>query len=185
MARGKYAEKAAKRRAELEVTTDLATYQHRVAKLTAENAALRERLAAQDRAAKQAERRLRAERDEGVAPQVEALSLVLRQTRENLDKSQRDLASLRKRDDRLIRRLIGHFESQHSMSPLEAREALLAIVPVYGMDEDVTVAEVEGSQVATIADTKTGVDIKFLGNRREARDTTAARRIQRARGFRS
>lgn len=105
MARGKYAEKAAKRKAELDAGNDLATYQHRVAKLTAENRELRERMAAQERAARQVERRLRAERDEGIAPQTEALRMQLtaekRKHREQVQAIAKALADAVERDANL------------------------------------------------------------------------------------
>jgi hypothetical protein len=82
MARGKHANRAALRREDNETAATLSTYQHRVAKLTAENREFRERLTAQERSASQTARRLRAERDEGVAPQVEAMRLTLQAERE-------------------------------------------------------------------------------------------------------
>lgn len=78
------------------MTADIATYQRKVVELTAEVRRLQRELAEERLASRERERRLRAERDEGVAPQVKALSLALRAASADRDRAVRVAQELRR-----------------------------------------------------------------------------------------
>jgi len=123
--KGKHAASATTRRVIREAETSLETYQRRVAKLTAENKELRDRLAAKDKAHSQAIKRLKAERDEGLSPMIAVLQQENVKLKERGDHSKRDLVAIQSTWDRTLRRMWDHFVAQHSMTRLEAIEELV------------------------------------------------------------
>lgn len=94
MARGKHGVRAAIRRESAEVETTIADYQHKVARLTAENRDLRERLATRDRNATFTEKRLRAMLDEGSSDRVEALLREIQTVRADRDSAKKQIVAV-------------------------------------------------------------------------------------------
>jgi hypothetical protein len=121
MARGKYAARAALRREDAEVRSDLEGYQHHVRRLTAENARLRADLgqARRDHAAEV--RALRAQRDEGLSPEVEALREQLREERDLADKACADAQRIKEMWERSYDRVMALARSL-GLTPREASE---------------------------------------------------------------
>lgn len=113
MARGKYAEKAAKRQAELEAAGNLDLYKKRVAQLTEENKALRERLVEKDRAHSKEVRRLKAERNEGVSPMLGVVESENARLRDEVDRLTRKARDLQDRWNHATGRVIDHFDEIH------------------------------------------------------------------------
>lgn len=136
MTKGKYAAKAAMRRAEIEATAGLETYKRRVADLTAENKGLKERLVEKDRAHSKEVRLLKAERDEGTSPTLRAVEAECQRLRERADLAERELRLKREQGSRGMRRLIGHFATDHGMGEADAIEAALPIYGKFGADVD-------------------------------------------------
>lgn len=118
MTKGKYAAKAAMRKAELEVTTDLKTYQKRVAELIAENKALKSRLTEKDRAHSTETRRLRAMIREGVSPSLAVAEEEARRQRERADRLHAQVVAHDKRYGRMLRAISAHCVARHDMKPL-------------------------------------------------------------------
>lgn len=85
MTRGKYAARAALRREDEGVRSEIGSYQHHVKRLTAENEKLRADLAATHTAHKTEIRQLRAQLDEGLSPEILALREELERQRERAD----------------------------------------------------------------------------------------------------
>ena len=90
MTKGKYAVRAARRREDESVQSEIGTYQHHVRRLTAEVKELTGKLADERAARKEEVRRLRAMLDEGLSPEVLALREQLEQQRQRADKAQAD-----------------------------------------------------------------------------------------------
>lgn len=85
MTKGKYAARAARRHEDQDVQSEIGTYQHHVARLTAEVSTLTGKLAAEQAARKQETHQLRAMLDEAVTPDLIAV-------REELERQRRRAA---------------------------------------------------------------------------------------------
>lgn len=126
--RGKHGQSAAVRHDFQAIETDLATYQRRVAKLTAENRELREKLATEEQRHRKAERVLLARLNQAAAPKIEALEiLVAARTRER-DAVSRELDDLSEKWNRAFKRLGEHFRHAHGLDGVEVGEAIIPIM---------------------------------------------------------
>lgn len=152
MARGKQARRAELRRDAAETETTIATYQRRVTQLTAEVRELGEKLARQDRAAKAVERRLRAERDEGTAPQVQALSLALEAAVRERDAARRTARDEIETKKKLALAMTMHFGEEHRW-PVE--ESLQWVYCVIGDLEPGGIFPVDSAEDRALAACKT------------------------------
>lgn len=139
MTRGKYANRAALRREDREVTTTIETYKHSVARLTAENQDLKRQLADQRRLAAATERRLRAERDEGLSPKVAALETSLRAAMDGRTQAETLAKQAQERFHKwragLVRFFVGDLQmdihtAQQAIYNLEAGRSLDDLFPV-------------------------------------------------------
>jgi hypothetical protein len=81
MTKGKYAARAARRREDQDVQSEIGAYQHHVARLTAEVSDLTGKLAAERTARKDTLRRLNAMLDQSLSPELTALRQQLEQQR--------------------------------------------------------------------------------------------------------
>lgn len=132
MARGKYKERGAYKRAAAEAEADLGTYQHRVKKLTEENRALKEKLQQAEQRRQQETRTLKAQRDEGLAPKVQVLQDQARGLRERAERAEREHKEISRRWDNAIWRLADHFTvAPHSLPRHQAMETALGIIGVW------------------------------------------------------
>lgn len=166
MTRGKYAQSAATRHALEERDSEIEMYRKNVARLTAENKRLKERLDQQARGHRQEVRRLKAERDEGLSPMVAVLRRELAVAREDADQAQRAAIALKVRWERVIIRL-GQTVARWGLSTPERMEFLL----------ELTARDELLDQVMQTV----GVDD---GNDRFGKTRDGIRAIQRARGER-
>jgi hypothetical protein len=136
MTRGKYAARATLRREDAGVRSDLASYQHHVKRLTAENASLRAELEQARRGHAAEARVLRAQRDEGLSPEVEALRQRLREESDRADRAVAHERDLLERWHRCFDRVIALGQSL-GLTPVEAVE-----LAVWTVAEDVNEARV-------------------------------------------
>lgn len=129
MSRGKYATRAALRREDTGVRSEIESYKHHIQRLTGENKHLAGRLAESQAAHKEEARKLRAMLDEGLSPELLAL-------REELER-QRELANKAEQHARRTREIWGHvldgvfrlLKEGLGLTGLEAYEVLLVIDP--------------------------------------------------------
>lgn len=97
MARGKYANRAARRREDEAVTSEIEAYKHNVRKLTEENKELRDALAKEQASHREEVRALRAQLAEGLSPEIAALERELNRQRDRADQATRTLTEVGKR----------------------------------------------------------------------------------------
>lgn len=129
MTRGKYAQKAAMRRAEIEATGNLADYQAKVAKLTAENKALKERLVEKDRAHSRETRRLKAEIHEGSGPTLRVVEAELQRAKDSAQASKQQRAAELAVFRSVVQKILGHVRRDHDMPGNVGLEHLLTWMP--------------------------------------------------------
>jgi hypothetical protein len=162
MTRGKHGASAATRRAIAERDSEIEMYRKNVARLTAENKALKERIAQQDQSHRREMRRLRAERDEGLSPMVPVLQGELTLARQDADEAQRAAIEIKKHWERGVVR-VGQTLGKWGLGTPERAEFLLQLL---GPDPD--------SEIVIVAD----------GNARHSNSRERIRSLQRARGER-
>lgn len=128
MARGKHGAAAAVRQEVQSRDTEIATYQNRVAKLTAENKKLREQLDAERQAARRKERELLTRIDHAASPKIEALELLVKRRTEQRDEWQR---KWKRREDEFegqMQRLMEHFSQEHGLVASARLEAAIGLL---------------------------------------------------------
>jgi hypothetical protein len=126
--KGKYAARAANRRAVAEVEQTEEVYRRNIVKLTRERDEAR---AERDRARedwKKESRILRAQLAEGTSARVEALTRELNRVREDRDTFKRNVDQAQGRYKRALDRLFDHWESEHGMTRADAMDAVLSIM---------------------------------------------------------
>lgn len=127
MAKGKYAARAANKRASDEAATTEDAYKRKIVELTKElRKARQERDEAVAGWAKEL-RILRAQLSEATSPRVEALARRNNELKEQLDEARRDAQKTRRRWGVSFDRMIGHFQSEHGMSRVDAVELMMKI----------------------------------------------------------
>lgn len=141
--KGKHAVSAEARHAIAERDNDLGTYQHRVARLTAENRELREKMAAQERTHRATERRLRAERDEGIAPQLQAAAAAHRAVLEQRDEAGRHATAMRDVYVKVASRYEAHLVEDHGFTIADARDRVMRVVGGRPEDDPIVVVHDE------------------------------------------
>jgi hypothetical protein len=124
MTRGKYAARAALRREDGEVRAELGSYQHHIQRLTAENARLRDELGKARRGHAAEARTLRAQRDEGLSPELAALRGQLEQQREAARKARARVRDQDARWGRSADRILALLGSL-GLTPRESVEVLV------------------------------------------------------------
>lgn len=129
MTRGKHGISAAARQAVGERDQQIEAYQHNIRKLTAENGELRQKLADQQAAHSQTVRVLKAERDEGLSPQVTALQRENVRLTEKADLADRQSAELLKHLHKAKSVLITHFVYAHGLTNFTAAEECDKLIP--------------------------------------------------------
>lgn len=126
--RGKHGHSAATRRAIETAETSVATYQRKVAELTAENKALKARALELDQAHRAEVRRLKAERNEGVSPMLGVVQQENARLREQLDAAERTLKEIKALWNKAIQNLRDHFITDHGMLKADSLEETFAII---------------------------------------------------------
>lgn len=174
--KGKYAARAALRREDSDVRSEIEAYQHNVKRLTAENGKLKADLAAERAQCKQEARRLKALLDEGLSPELAALRQELEHQRERADKAVADKREIQRKWDNASEGMLKLLQ-EHQADPDRGRRsarinALDALVEL--VDDPGNPSKPKGS-LAGIG-TMPEVARKRLG-------TEAAKRIDQARGF--
>jgi hypothetical protein len=165
MTRGKYAARATLRREDAGVRSELDSYQHHIKRLTAENQKLKADLAAEQTAHKTDVRRLKAQLDEGLSPELIALRKELERQRERAAVDRAD--ALDKTD------VYGRL--------LEFTAALLHnITGCTGLEAMERIVEAVSGKLVTVADASTGAVIK-----ERTSEVVDAETLQRVRGWRS
>lgn len=96
MARGKKGIAAARRHGAEAVAATEETYQRRVAKLTAENKALKQRLTDQQSAHSREMKRIRVERDQGLSPEISVMREEIRRAKDDAQRSKQVAADNQK-----------------------------------------------------------------------------------------
>lgn len=147
--RGKHGHSAATRRAIEAAETSVATYQRKVADLTAENKALKARTLELDQAHRAEVRRLKAERNEGVSPMLDVVQQENARLREDLDQLQRATKERNRKDRTGILRLRDHFEVVHGERPVDAYESALKLFMTDVDDDAVFDIHGEGQRVGS------------------------------------
>lgn len=184
MARGKHGLSAATRHAIESRDTEISTYKAAVAKLTAENKALRDRLDSQQQTSAREVRRLKAERNEGVSPMLAMVQRENASLKGRLDLAERAIKEFRKNTDRIALRLMAHFESEHGLTRTESVEKWLNISSEDGVDR----LMVDGKDTAALGARSLGNKIERLPDGfdriEDGPDVEGMVRIQRARGER-
>lgn len=163
--KGKYAAKATLRREDGSVRSEIETYQQAVKRLTAENEELKTALAAEQATRKQEVRRLKAQLDEGLSPEVITLRRELERQRERAGRAVTDAATKVDIYGRLLQFTAKLLHNLTGCTGLEATERI--------------VNAIRGESI-TVADASTGAVIK------NGKATTVdAEALQRIRGWRS
>lgn len=108
MARGKHGQAAAVRHEVQQRDAEIEAYKRNVARLTQENRQLRNQLGGEQQRHRDVERRLRAEREKGVSPQVEALRLQVATLGEQVNGLKAAAERYEKRAVKMSRKLVGH-----------------------------------------------------------------------------
>lgn len=129
MTKGKYAARAARRREDESVQTEIETCQRQVARLTAEAGELTGKLAAERAARKQEVRRLAAQLEEGLSPEVAALREELERQRRRADEAEADQRRVREKYDRQFDGLCSLLTDGLGLSGLEAVEVVMMLDP--------------------------------------------------------
>lgn len=125
MTRGKHGQRAENR--ERAQNDALAPYQRKVAALTAENKELRAKLRDYQRAQQAVIRRLRAERDEGIAPALTVAQQENLALRENRDILLGKYTHLRRLHTGWQKKMYDHFVATHGLTVDEALAASLSL----------------------------------------------------------
>jgi hypothetical protein len=167
MTKGKYAARAARRREDQDVQSEIGAYQHRVARLAAEAGELTGKLVAERAARKEETRRLRAQLDEGLSPEVAALREELERQRQRAQRAEADARTTLDRWRRVFDDLIGLLTDGLGLSVHEAFDIALWLDPEHRADWG-------GGQPPVLADE----------NEARLRDGQAVYRVQVARGQR-
>jgi predicted RNase H-like nuclease (RuvC/YqgF family) len=163
--RGKYAARAALRREDTEVRSEIGTYQHHVKRLTAENKELTALLASERSARKEEVRRLKAQLDEGLTPEILALRSELERHRKRADEAATSAMQKMEMYARLLKFTAKLLHNITGCTGLEATEQIIGAI--------------RGS-VITVADPTTGATINS-----HAPGAVDAEALQRVRGWRS
>lgn len=128
MSRGKYANRAALRREDDAISSEIATYKRAVVRLTQERDDARAKLALLERVTTGERRRLEAERDQAVSPRVEALVSELAKVKDELARKNAHDAEFRKQREKEWRRLHRHWVEDHKLSNPQAMEVIIGIL---------------------------------------------------------
>jgi len=129
MAKGKYAARAAVRRDDADAQSQIAAYQHTVKRLTAELDELKVARAAGQAAASKEIRSLKAQRDEGLSPEVAALRQQLEEQRERADAAAASRRDIARTWETVFGNLQGLLVEGLRLTGMEALEVLIAAVP--------------------------------------------------------
>jgi hypothetical protein len=167
MTRGKYAARAALRREDAGVRSEIGSYQHHVKRLTAENKELSATLSAEQTARKEEVRRLKAQLDEALSPEMLALREELEHQRERADHAAREMTAMRKKWDAAFLRMHDLLAGATDGTQVDALDALIQFC-----DPDVNLGSLAGA--GTVHE----------GARRQLGEE-ASRRIDRARRYTS
>lgn len=180
MTKGKYAARAARRREDQDVQSEIGAYQHHVARLTAEVRDLTGKLAAERAARKDETRRLRAMLDEGLSPELIAVREELERQRQRADRAEathRRARELRRRNSGMVMDVLTKVVG---LSGIEAFELMLTFDPEVQAD----IEQYEQEQGRPITDGDLPVIADVGGLRAGKLTGEQIRRIQAARGIR-
>ena len=123
MTRGKHGASAAARKLIGERDQEIAAYQHNIRKLTAENAELKQKIIDMQSAHSQTVRTLKAERDEGLSPQLTVLQRENERMSQRVDQAERLASATRDWFKATFDRLADHLTA-HSPDGLTRLEAI-------------------------------------------------------------
>lgn len=122
--KGKYAAKAATRKAELEATANIEGAREQIERLTSESERLRARLVEKDRAHSAETKRLKGQIRAGASPALEVAAVEAAKLRSEIAALRGENRRIQGRWDRLSSVLMNHFTKEHGMSGEVAAEAL-------------------------------------------------------------
>lgn len=170
MARGKYGDKAAARKAREERDAAIETYEQRVAKLVDENKQLRARLTSEREAASKERRTLKAMLREGSSPALVTAERENTRLREERDHARARSRKLQEQWSHAGERLMRYLKDRDGALAGDSFETALRILG----------EEADGTPVPD----DVAVDFQNIGAL-VGRDAVAVERIQRARGMRA
>ena len=125
MTRGKYAARSALRREDASVQSEISGYQHHVKRLTAESQELKDALATERAARKEEVRRLKAQLDEGLSPELLALRDELRRQRDRVTQADAARNSVQEKHNKLFTFSSKLLHDLTGCTGLEASEAIV------------------------------------------------------------
>lgn len=120
MTRGKHGASAAARKLIGERDQQIEAYQHNIRKLTAENAELRQKIAEQQAAHSNTVRILKAERDEGLSPQLSVLQKENERLQIKAAQGEHFLKTFKDWHNKLFNRIADHVQTVERLTKLEA-----------------------------------------------------------------
>lgn len=126
MTRGKYAARAARRREDADVRSEIASYQDTVRRLTADNDALRQALGKAKAAHRDEVRALRTQRDEGLSPHVAAMEDEMNRLRDKADRAVADKQRTVKTHEKLVFDFITILSSHLGITRAKAMDLLVS-----------------------------------------------------------
>lgn len=107
MTRGKYAQRATVRQEQQAVEASIESYRHAVARLTSENADLKQKLAAEQSQHVKDVRVLKAMNEQAVSPELKAAYAEIAKLRDERDRQSGEIKSLRKTWNRVFLHMVG------------------------------------------------------------------------------
>lgn len=125
MARGKHGAIAERKHVDETTYTELHALRRRNAELVRDLAEAKDRLRTEQQTRAKETRRLRAERDEGSAPMLEAAEEQLRREKVKVQQARAALRRIEKTDDRHFRWFLDHLISDHGLTRIEAIELMM------------------------------------------------------------
>ena len=151
MTKGKYAVRAARRREDESVQSEISAYQHHVRRLTGEIRELTGTLAAERAARKEETRRLRAMLDEGLSPELIALREELEQQRQRAGQAEARTRRVQDRNKNRVRTVFDLLCNGLGLTPVEAYELMLTLDPDFmeGVHDDQRYAAMMIDRVGT------------------------------------
>lgn len=192
MTRGKYATRAARRREDADVQTEIGTYRHHVARLTGQVAELRAQLDAERAGRKNDARRFAAQLDEGISPELTALRAELERQRQRARQAEDARRRAKERDWNRLRGMLALLRDGLGLTHVEAREVIATFDPEFLADVDgdqryaammadydtdpggLTLEQIHGLQAARGMRHRADV-VKFLRDKIDAARAQAAR----------
>jgi hypothetical protein len=126
--KGKYAERATRRREDADVVATEEAYKRQIVRLTQERNDARTERDVSRAAHRKEVRLLQAQNREGTSHRVEALVREVNQLRAAADKARANLRSIVEKWERVGHRLTDHYVDEHGLSGIEATAMVLTMI---------------------------------------------------------